>query len=306
MKPRWRKLGHVYAPRGDRWWARSHALLPTPEVRENGTVIRVYFAALDQDQYGRIGYVDLAAEDPRRVMAESPEPVLGLGAPGAFDDAGVNPSCCLRHGSRLRLYYIGWQRGVRVPYLLFSGLAEAEDGEEFRRVQPTPVLDRTPAEPFLRSAPSVLAEEGGFRAWYVSALGWTEVGGKPYPTYVIRHARSADGVVWRTEGPVCIDFQDADEFGFGRPWVMRDGDVYRMWYSIRSRSAPYRLGYAESFDGLNWERRDAEAGLARSDEGWDAEMICYASVVDAGGRRYLFYNGSGLGRSGFGCAVWVG
>lgn len=53
---KWRKMGLVYAPRGDLWWAKSHALLPTSEVIDD-QAIRVYFASLDENRYGRIGYV---------------------------------------------------------------------------------------------------------------------------------------------------------------------------------------------------------------------------------------------------------
>ncbi len=298
---RWRKMGHVYSPAGDRWWAREYAHLPTPELREE-RILRVYFAALDGEKYGRVGYVDLDANDPRRVLAVAPEPVLDLGPPGSFDDSGVNPSCIVDVGGRRCLYYIGWQRSQRVPYALFAGLAEAEDGR-FRKPRRTPVLDRTDAEPFLRSATSVLFDGGRYRAWYVSALDWTTVGGTPYPSYVVRHAESADGVTWSDGGPVCIGHADDDEFGIGRPWVVRDGSLYRMWYSVRSRSAPYRIGYAESADGLRWTRRDDEVGIARSRDGWDSEMICYPAVIDVRGRRLMFYNGNRHGASGFGCAV---
>ena len=83
-----------------------------------------------------------------------------------------------------------------------------------------------------------------------------------------------------------------------------------MLYSYRSLAAyrtdskmAYRLGYAESSDGLAWRRNDAAAGIDRSAEGWDAEMIEYSSVVAHRGEHYLLYNGNGFGRSGFGLAV---
>jgi hypothetical protein len=75
-----------------------------------------------------------------------------------------------------------------------------------------------------------------------------------------------------------------------------------MWYSIRSHSRPYRIGYAESGDGLQWERRDDEAGIEASASGWDSEMICYAAVIDVNGRRLMFYNGNRHGATGFGVA----
>lgn len=298
---RWHKLGRVYCPPGDQPWLREYAHLPTPVAVEAGRV-RVYFAGLDAQKFGRIGYVDLSANDPTRVLHTSREPVLDLGEPGLFDDCGVNPSCVVRVGDRWRMYYIGWQRSRRVPYHLFAGLAESADGERFERVSRTPVLDRTDEEPWLRSATSVLPVAGGYRAWYVSATGWTTVRREPYPRYAVRTAESADGVRWAAGGPVCIDLE-GDEFGTGRPWVVRDPDRYRMWYSIRSQSRPYRIGYAESEDGLRWRRLDERAGLSASAAGWDSEMVCYAAVIDVNGRRLMFYNGNRHGQTGFGVAV---
>jgi hypothetical protein len=297
---KWRKGGRIYAPSGSRWWARSYATLPTVEVR--GEVLRVYFAGLDEERRGRIGYVDVDAKDPSRILAESAEPVLDLGAPGLFDDSGVNPSCVVEIEGRACLYYVGWQRCERVPYMIFAGLAVGSEDDRFEKLQPVPVLDRTPAEPFLRSATSVLRTNGSFQAWYVSGLGWEEVAGRRVPVYTIRYAESADGIGWQSRSEPCLDLA-GDEFGFGRPWVLREEDGYRMWYSIRSRSAPYRIGYAESRDGRHWLRKDEETGIERSAEGWDSEMICYPCVVDAAGERYMFYNGNQHGASGFGYAV---
>jgi len=298
---RWRKLGRIFVPQRDLWWARSYATMPTVEVR--GEVLRIYFAALDDQSMGRIGFIEVDAGDPLRVLYETPEPVLDLGRPGLFDDCGVNPSCVIRRGAERFLYYVGWQRCERVPYMLFAGLAVAQGEGPFVRIQETPVLDRTPSEPFLRSATTVLDDGGALRCWYVSGVGWTTVDERRLPTYVIRTARSADGVHWTSRAEPCIAAADPDEYGFGRPWVVRDGDLYRMWYSIRSRNAPYRIGYAESADGELWARKDAEVGIARSEEGWDSEMICYPCVVDAMGERYLFFNGNRNGSTGFGVAV---
>jgi hypothetical protein len=76
-----------------------------------------------------------------------------------------------------------------------------------------------------------------------------------------------------------------------------------MWYSVRSRAAPYRIGYAESPDGLSWNRKDDQVGIHRSEDGWDAEMICFPAVIDVCGKRLMFYNGNQHGATGFGVAV---
>ena len=300
----WEKRGQIYVPDGSQWWARSLAHLPTVYQLDSER-LRVYFAGLDEQQYGRIGYVDLDAHDPGRVLEVGQEPVLDLGEPGMFDDSGVNPATVLDVNGDRYFYYVGWQRSTRVPYLLFAGLAISTNGGPFTRYARTPILDRTDREPFIRSAMTVVREGQGFRAWYVSATSWTTIDGRLLPSYVIRMATSADGIHWQAqeqEQPV-ISLLD-DEFGFGRPWVIQTDGLYKMWYSIRSRSRPYRIGYAESVDGISWVRKDDAVGITASRDGWDSEMICHVSVLDIDGSLTMFYNGNGHGASGFGYAVW--
>jgi hypothetical protein len=110
-----------------------------------------------------------------------------------------------------------------------------------------------------------------------------------------------DGVQWDRDGRVSIDFANEAEYAMGRPCVVRDADCYRMWFTVRG--SQYRMGYAESADGLTWVRDDRLAGLSPSDSGWDSEMIAYPMVFDHAGRRYLLYNGNGYGLSGIGYAV---
>ena len=78
-----------------------------------------------------------------------------------------------------------------------------------------------------------------------------------------------------------------------------------MWYSFRAQPTidSYRIGYAESADGLEWVRMDDRVGIDVSSSGWDSEMICYPKVFEHQGKLYLLYNGNGYGKSGFGLAV---
>jgi hypothetical protein len=95
--------------------------------------------------------------------------------------------------------------------------------------------------------------------------------------------------------------------------VVRDGDRYRMWFCYRGsrgyRDDPrssYRIGYAESADGLAWTRLDDQAGIDVSEEGFDSVMLTYPSVYDHAGVRHLLYNGNGFGATGIGHAVQAG
>jgi hypothetical protein len=140
--------------------------------------------------------------------------------------------------------------------------------------------------------------------WYVAGSEWTEIAGKQMPVYDLRYQESGDGVRWRPQGSISMALEGVEEHGFGRPWVVKRGpNDYQLFYSIRRRSlGAYRLGYAESRDGLQWTRKDGEMGLDVSASGFDSQAIMYSAVISAHGRTYCFYNGNGFGEQGFAVA----
>jgi predicted GH43/DUF377 family glycosyl hydrolase len=300
---KWEKKGLLYAPTGARWWAKVGAQLPTVEVVDQDR-IRVYYASKDADGYGRIGAVDLDSDNPGKILSVAQEPVLDLGEIGAFDDCGVVPNTIIDVNGDKRLYYQGFQRSQRVPYLTFTGLAiRRADRKRFEKFSRTPITDRTNEEPFIRSTCSILRQGEIWKMWYVSTIKWTQDEHGLHYICVVRHATSKDGLAWETCAGVCLEPDLQDEYAVGRPSVVYEEGKYKMWYSIRSFRSLYRIGYAESRDGVRWVRKDDRAGIEPSKEGWDSEMICYPFVVDVNGKRLMFYNGNGRGATGFGYAI---
>ncbi|HEX4179423.1 MAG TPA: hypothetical protein VHY32_01405, partial [Caulobacteraceae bacterium] len=214
------------------------------------------------------------------------------------------PFAVITFKGRRLMYYQGWQRTLRAPFTVFTGLAIEDQDGRFVKWGRVPVLERTSEEPHIRGAPCLMADGDHLRMWYVSSARWTSRSDSLHYLVSIRHAVSDDGVSWIADPEPCLE-PTADEYAVGRPWVVRDGGLFRMWYSVRSFGRPYDIGYAESDDGLVWRRMDERAGIARSNMGWDSEMICFPNVIEAAGRRLLFYNGNHHGASGFGCAEWV-
>jgi hypothetical protein len=303
---RWEKLGIVWSPDGSLPWARSHAMIPTPMLLPDGR-LRVYVTCCDDDGIGRCGFVDLDSHDPTRVLASARSPVLDIGEPGTFDENGVLAcSVVAAENGRLYMYYVGFELGTRIRYRLLTGLAISDDGgASFRRHSRAPVLERSDGELFFRCGPFVRREGGRYRLWYVAGSGWTEVHGKTSPVYSLKYLESEDGVSWPPAGRLIMEIEGPDEHGFGRPWVVSHADArHELFYSIRRRSlGAYRLGYAQSTDGLRWQRRDDEMGLDVSPSGFDDKAIMYSAVIDLGGRTYCFYNGNDFGRDGFAVAV---
>lgn len=300
---KWEKKGLVFGPDGSSPWARHTALQPTP-LLVSPEVIRVYAGFRDDAGISRVGFVDLDADDPSRVLDVSDVPALDIGIPGAFDDNGVVPCAVVPREDGLYLYYAGYQIPSKVKFFVFGGLAVSRDGgRSFERHSRVPVLDRTEDEMFFRVAHSVLYEGGRWRVWYGGGSEWVEDGGKVLPVYDVRYLESEDGIHFGPKGRVCVPFEHPDEYRIGRPYVFREGSRYRMFYGTARLGVGYRMGYAESEDGIHWTRRDDEVGLGVSSSDWDSQMVAYPGVLACGERTYMFYNGSDMGRSGFGYAV---
>ena len=276
-------------------------MLPLVEEIDGGRY-RVFFSARDERGRAQIGSADVDLDAPHS-WTVSATPVVAVGPLGGFDDSGVVSSCLVAHGGRKFLFYTGWSLGVTVPFYLNVGLACSDDGgASYQRVSDAPLLDRNEVDPFLIASPWIIIERDLWRMWYVSATCWVMKDGRPLHKYHIRYAESGDGLRWRREGVVCIDFKSDDEFAIARPCVIKDRDVYRMWYAYRGSN--YRIGYAESRDGISWRRLDDDVRIDVSSDGWDSQMIEYPCVFDVGTRRVMLYNGNDYGRTGIGLAEW--
>lgn len=307
MSPRWEKRGLLIAAPPALPWARSHAALPCADSRADGT-IDLYYSPRDGEGRAHVACARVEADAAGRlaVIDTQASPVLAPGRLGAFDDSGTTVSCVVHRGAETLLYYTGWTLGVTVPFYFYAGLVIRSSGDRgFTRCSQAPLLERNAVDPYLTASPWVLCEaDGRWRMWYVSCCDWRLRDGAPQHRYHIRYAESDDGVQWRREGRVSIDFANDDEYALSRPCVVRDEDRYRMWFAARGER--YRLAYAESEDGLDWTRIDDSAGLEPSTAGWDSQMVEYPAVFDLGGRRYLLYNGNEFGRTGIGYAVAAG
>jgi len=304
-----RRERRLLAPPETHPWWRSHAQLPT--VLKLGEALwRVYFAARDANNQSRIVYADFDPMRDMQLLRVETEPLLDLGPPGTFDSAGMGPSSALFVGDRVFLYYIGMSLRRDVPYQLAIGLAISDDGAAtFRRATPGPILSTGPFDPIFSSTHCVAYQDGMFRMHYVSAVAWQCYGDRFDARYLIKYARSTDGISWLTEDRVALGFADATETALARPCVVSRDDGHHMWFCRRgprggdpAAEQPYRLGYAQSVDGLVWHRQDLRFENRPQPGEWDSAMQAYPCVVQHGAELYAFYNGDGFGQTGFGFA----
>jgi hypothetical protein len=133
-------------------------------------------------------------------------------------------------------------------------------------------------------------------------------------------AQSTDGLGWTrvagTEtGGAVLDIGTPghfDDYLTYRPYVLKDGATYRMWYngSTKPFNCPTgtladdrRIGYAESTDGVHWTRLYDGAGPGGSvlplgpTGAIDAQQVGYVWVLKDGSEYKMFYSANDAGNS---------
>lgn len=310
----WKKHGKLFDPRdlGGNSWMKEYA--QSPSVLAFDDHLRVYFcsrpAPTPDGQYmSYLAYIDVAQDDPLRILAVCDGPALSLGGFGAFDEFGTNPVSVIRDGDDIRVYYAGWTRCESVPFNAAIGVAVSRDGgRQFERIGAGPVLSYSPDEPYLLGSPRVRKFGDTWYLWYVSGKAWLRTETRPEPVYKIRMATSHNGIDWVKHGKDLInDRLGGDECQAGADVSYRNGR-YHMFFSYRNSlnykgsEGGYRIGYAWSDDLVEWHRHDEAAGMHPSPSGWDSEMASYAHVFEHDGRTLMLYQGNQMGRTGIGLA----
>lgn len=315
---RWKKLGKVFTPQEcyARPWLKEFAQAPATLVFDD--VLRIYFSCRPSaDSNGQYvsysAWVDLDRADPFKVRAVAEQPILPLGDLGTFDEFGTYPVSLIEDGEEIRAYYAGWTRCESVPFNVAIGVAVSRDGgSTFEKLGSGPVLSYTLDEPFVLSGPKVRRFKGEWQLFYIAGRKWKIVDGRAEPVYKIRMATSADGITWKRLNKDLIPSRIEEDEAQASPDVFYAHGQYHMFFCYRysshyrGKENGYRIGYASSFDMINWIRDDSKAGIDVSESGWDSEMISYPHVFALDGKTYMAYLGNQVGRFGFGLAELEG
>ena len=179
-------------------------------------------------------------------------PVLEKGDSGEWDDRGVGNQCVLWDGTKYNMWYGGVDGGIEA-----IGYATSTDGISWEKYADNPVLEKgAPGEWDADGIkPSSAIFDGTlYKLWY---NGW----GGPRK---IGQATSLDGINWTKDtlyNPVLTIGEPGswDAKGIFDPCVIYENSTYKMWfwgvgYYENMGMDFYKIGYAESNDGITWTK----------------------------------------------------
>jgi predicted GH43/DUF377 family glycosyl hydrolase len=295
-----KKIGLIFEPDPKFSWMASHCQLPTPLLLDDNGLCRIFFAARSTSQISSIGYCDLNLNEPNKILEYGQIPVLTPGPFGHYDQYGVFPSSLIKKDNQYYLYFIGWIKGETSPLFYASiGLALSVDGKEFKKYQTVPIMSTSIYDPCLVTSPFVYSNGDLLHMAYVSGEKWSSKNSVIQSHYNIKLATSRDGINWTREGIKLIDFSSENETNIARPSILFINNIYHMWFSYVKEKAGYRIGYAQSNDGIKWVRMDEKVQFTNSSvSSTDNEAQCYPSVIRYKDKIFMFYNGNGFGKFG--------
>jgi hypothetical protein len=316
---KWKKLGKIFNPEDYKLSDGYSLFAKSPQALVFDDFVRIYFCAQKKTENGK--YVSLPHfvdfdKNLEKVIKVSSRPVIKLGSIGQFDEHGIFPMNVLKCEDRILAYTTGWSRRVSVSIDMEIGFAESFDsGETF--LKPGlggPIMSPNVNEPFMIGDGFVRQYEGRYHMWYIfgGKWGFLSKGEEPDRNYRIAYAHSQDGLSWEREGRYIIEAKTETECQ-ALPTVFNLGGKHHMLFCYRdmfdfrnNREKSYRLGYAYSFDGIKWVRKDDDLGIDVTPDSWDSDMMCYPNVFESDGKFYLLYNGNEFGKYGFGAAILTG
>lgn len=301
MKFYWRKLGLLYFPSTKNRHPKlaTHAANPIPILLE-GNIYRILFSGRDSKNRSSIGAVDVDLKK-LRIIREFNEPLFIHGEYETFYCDGISLGNVYEVGAVRYILFMGWQNPPSAHWRGDIGRIRLAENWKLYLEPEEPVLTVSSFDPVSVSYPWVHYEEPQYHMWYGSTITWDAGNGEML--HVINYAYSDDGHRWQPKG-VAVPYEIGKAQAFSRPTVIKINSVFHMWFSYRSGSGEkYRIGYAYSYDGYDWQLDLTASGITPSETGWDSEMIEYPYVFQHDKDYFMLYNGNGYGRSGFGIAV---
>ncbi len=199
------------------------------------------------------------------------------------------------------MFYMWYTGGSKEDNTGCIGFAWSSDGLSWTK-HPKPVLKPSKGvkwEAWGFGGPRVIFDEDRYHMWYNGNAGGIPVIGR------VGYATSKDGIVWEKhpDNPVLDTGEPGtwDDHAAMVEAVIFNGSYYEMWYHGWNL-VQHELGYATSFDGINWKKFPKNPVLIAGEVGeWDAWLTTYPAVIrhDSVYRMWYYGHDNTRGRVGY-------
>ena len=210
-------------------------------------------------------------------MKYEKNPVLGSPELGTCFDVNV-----IAKGSAKYNMYFSWRPMKAIA------LVRSNDGVNWSEPEICLRHDETSGWEDNLNRSCTLWWNGEYHMWYTGqARGYSKIG----------YAKSKDGVHFTRvrRDPVLISERPHEGFSVMNPYVLRDETrgVFRMWYASGETYEPNVLCYAESKDGIVWEKSSLNPIFVHGEgKAWDRDRVGGCEVYPLRDGRYvMFYIG---------------
>jgi len=252
---------------------------------------RMWYSAGSEIDGEAIGYAD--SPDGIHWFQPYDIPLLGPGAPGAWDEAGVANPTVLLTDAGFEMWYVGSDASGAHAI----GHATSPDALTWQKYGGNPVLRPDSADADSFGFPTVVRDgSGNYRMWYSG-------GGN------IWLANSPDGLNWTKQlgSPALTPgrlgtWDDGEVYA---PVVVFNSGSYEMWYvGEGATGSGIRIGCARSGNGLTWTKSWANPVLVGEAGYWEENVSAFPAVVVEGATSYtMWYRGGDDGHQAIGRAT---
>jgi len=263
-------------------------------VLYDGSMYQMWYSGSPQQYTYRIGYAT-SSDGLNWTKDTLNNPVLGLGAPGAFDDTDVWMPWVLQEADTLKMWYMGNLGTGGIGYITST------DPAAWTRQRTTPVLTGggSGAWDNFIFGPVVLHNDSLYQMWYS--------GRSQNNLWQTGYATSPDGVNWTKDtlnNPVlAVSAGEWDATAASVGSVIFEAGLYHMWYdgTIGDPFSGVEIGYATSPDGVTWTKDTLNNPIMTGGApgSWDDDNNSFPRVIKDGSRYRMWYTGRGSGSNGF-------
>ena len=179
------------------------------------------------------------------------------------------------------MYYVGWTRGVSVPYISAIGLAISNNiNGKFKKHSEAPIIGKNPHDPIFTASCFVQYLNNKFKMIYTSNKNWEK---KPFfiPSYNLKLAHSNNGIDWRTTDKFLLKKRN-NEIAITRPWIITADKKTYITYSYKDykkNGRNYKIGIAQKIK-KSFIRKDKSIKIINKEiDGEALQLISQSDLV---------------------------